>query len=614
MTLRLFSRLCGLVAVVAALLVLAGWAWDVPALEALFPGFPATQPTTALVIGLLGGGLLSAASDRPPARGLARALSVLVALICVATILAYAGFDIGVDRWLFPDRVAEQRFIPHPGRMGQMTITCALLLAFAIAAKARRRWPRTAVGAATVALLLAAAASLAFVFNAGTAGFASVSIPTAAVLAVLGAGVLAAPPLTGWPRRLTLDTPGGAVSRLLLPLAVLTPAGIGAIALIATREGYFSPDFRLAVVCAVTATAFGAMVIWAADRIDALEAARQQLRHRAAEAQAGETRLRAVADAVPGLLFEGDAEGRNTYVNARYLAYTGLPFDELLGEGWRQVVHPDDLGPLYAVWIDAVREVHPVQQEVRIRRADGAWRWFMLRAAPARDAEGQVEKWIGVATDITDQREAMELQRTLLQEVSHRVKNSLALVSSLLGLQARTLQDAPRRALEDAAARVHAVARVHDQLWRGAGMREIDLSAFLTDLCAAVAGTAPQHATRVDAEPAVVSADLAVPLGLLVNELLTNAYKYAYPEGEGGEVQVRGASAPGGRYRLEVTDRGRGLPADFNLAGSRESLGMRVVTSLAAQLGGELTAGSAEPGARFTLEFPLGAAAPSSPE
>ncbi|NEX93801.1 histidine kinase dimerization/phosphoacceptor domain -containing protein, partial [Caulobacter sp. 17J65-9] len=428
---------------------------------------------------------------------------------------------------------------------------------------------------------------------------------------VLGAGVLAAPPLTGWPRRLTLDTPGGAASRLLLPLAVLTPASVGAVALIATREGYFSPDFRLAVVCAVTATAFGAMVIWAADRIDALEAARQQLRHRAAEAQAGETRLRMVADAVPGLLFEGDAEGGNTYVNAQYLAYTGLPFEALLGDGWQQVVHPDDLASLYTVWFGAVREVRPVQHEVRIRRADGIWRWFMLRAAPARDAEGRVAKWIGVATDITDQREALELQRTLLQEVSHRVKNSLALVSSLLGLQARTLQDAPRRALQDAAARVHAVARVHDQLWRGAGMREIDLSAFLTDLCAAVAGTAPQHATRVEAEPAVVSADLAVPLGLLVNELLTNAYKYAYPEGEGGEVQVKGAAAPGGRYRLEVSDRGRGLPADFDLAGTRESLGMRVVTSLAAQLGGELTADSAEPGARFTLEFPLGAAAPS---
>ncbi|NEX94456.1 hypothetical protein, partial [Caulobacter sp. 17J65-9] len=214
MTLRQFSRLCGVVAVVAALLVLTGWAVDLPPLESLLPGFPATQPMTALVIGFLGAGLWLIASERTHARRLARALSALVLLICVTTILAYAGFDIGMDRWLFPDRVAEQRVVPHPGRMGQMTIICALLLAFAIVAKARRLWPRTAVGAATLALLLSAAASLAFLFNAGTAGFASVSIPTAAVLAVLGAGVLAAPPLTGWPRRLTLDTPGGAASRL----------------------------------------------------------------------------------------------------------------------------------------------------------------------------------------------------------------------------------------------------------------------------------------------------------------------------------------------------------------------------------------------------------------
>jgi two-component sensor histidine kinase len=91
----------------------------------------------------------------------------------------------------------------------------------------------------------------------------------------------------------------------------------------------------------------------------------------------------------------------------------------------------------------------------------------------------------------------------------------------------------------------------------------------------------------------------------MVNELLTNAYKYAYAEGAEGEVRVIGACEPGGRYRLEVADSGVGLPPGFDLAKSRDSLGMKVITALAAQLGGELTAGSAEPGARFTLVFPL---------
>jgi two-component sensor histidine kinase len=151
---------------------------------------------------------------------------------------------------------------------------------------------------------------------------------------------------------------------------------------------------------------------------------------------------------------------------------------------------------------------------------------------------------------------------------------------------------------------VHAIARVHDQLWRGVDARRIDLDPFLCDLSAAIAASAPRHVTVCRAEPTVVNADLAGPLGLLVNELLTNAYKYAYPDGEGG-VRVTGTREPGQRYRLEVADSGVGLPADFDFAKARESLGMKVVTTLAAQLRGELMASSADPGARFTLVFPL---------
>lgn len=247
----------------------------------------------------------------------------------------------------------------------------------------------------------------------------------------------------------------------------------------------------------------------------------------------------------------------------------------------------------------------PWEDTFPLRGADGRYRWFLSRAEPLRDAEGRVTRWFGSNTDVTEQREAADLLRTLLQEVSHRVKNSLALISSLLKLQARPLQGEARQALDGAALRVHAVAQVHDQLWRSAGAREIDLDPFLCDLTAAVAATAPRHRTSCVAEPAVVSADMAVPLGLLVNELLTNAYKYAYPEGEEGEVRLVGARVADGRYRLEVSDRGRGLPAGFDLRAARGSLGMRVITSLATQLGGELTAEAAQPGARFALEFPL---------
>jgi len=131
---------------------------------------------------------------------------------------------------------------------------------------------------------------------------------------------------------------------------------------------------------------------------------------------------------------------------------------------------------------------------------------------------------------------------------------------------------------------------------------------FIENLATRIAAGVPGVTTTVNAEPATIPADLAPALGLRLNELLTNAYKYAYPEGAGGEVRVEGKCAEGGRYCLQVADFGRGLPPGFDITRATGSLGMRVVTSVAAQLGGEIEAKSTGHGACFTLTFPTGQA------
>lgn len=328
-------------------------------------------------------------------------------------------------------------------------------------------------------------------------------------------------------------------------------------------------------------------------------------RQKAAEAEAREARFRLVSEAIPALIFEADAKGCNTYVNGPFAEFTGLPRSALLGDGWTQIVHPEDQASAAEFWEQSVRAAKFYEHAYRIRTADGSWRWFMARANPIRDNSGAVEKWIGACSDIDAAKKLEDLQRLMMSEISHRVKNSLTLVSSLLGMQARNLENEARAALEDASSRVRAIATVHDQLWRLADAPEVNLASFMSQLVDAVARTAPRHQTFVEMEPATVSPEVAVPIGLFVNELVTNAYKYAYPAGAEGEVRVTGSSAQDGRYRLEVSDRGGGLPDGFDLAQASSSLGMRVITTLAKQLRGDLTASSATPGARFTLEFPL---------
>lgn len=217
-------------------------------------------------------------------------------------------------------------------------------------------------------------------------------------------------------------------------------------------------------------------------------------------------------------------------------------------------------------------------------------------------------------------RASLARQDLLAREMSHRVKNSLAIVASLLTLQARSAEGEPAvlAALQDARSRVEAIATVHDQLWRqgdlaekdGAGEAvpgEIDLAPFLDKLVLNLASGAPAHRLTCAAEPQKLSADLAIPIGLLINELVTNALKYAYPLARfpsGGEIRVRAAREKA-TLVVEVADDGIGLPEGFEIGRSSKSLGTRVIASLVRQLGGTLTLPPKEHGAQFHLVVPL---------
>ncbi|MEH3146351.1 MAG: GAF domain-containing protein [Methylobacterium frigidaeris] len=204
-------------------------------------------------------------------------------------------------------------------------------------------------------------------------------------------------------------------------------------------------------------------------------------------------------------------------------------------------------------------------------------------------------------------REAVERQELLSREMSHRVKNSLSIVAGLLTLQARASENADvRAALADAQARVEAVAQVHDQLWREPGVTRVCLPDFLGTLVGRLAGSAPHHAVTCRMPEASLTADTAIPLGLYVNELVTNAIKYAYPGGSGA-VRVEAERHQDGTLRLVVADDGVGMPAGFDVATfASKSLGMRVVTRLARQLGGRLAVPATDRGAVFVLDLPQG--------
>ena len=205
-------------------------------------------------------------------------------------------------------------------------------------------------------------------------------------------------------------------------------------------------------------------------------------------------------------------------------------------------------------------------------------------------------------------RSALAEKEVLLKEIYHRVKNNMQVVSSLLHLQSRRVADAGmKQILDDSASRVKSMALVHEQLYGAENLSSIRLTEYLQQLAGNLVNVNRPLSThvllRVESEELSVGVESAIPLGLVVNELVSNAYRHGYQSaGAGGEIVVRVTGLPGGQIRLEVIDDGCGLPADFE-PGKGGSLGMQLVATLSEQLGGELTWDAGHPGARFALKF-----------
>jgi two-component sensor histidine kinase len=192
----------------------------------------------------------------------------------------------------------------------------------------------------------------------------------------------------------------------------------------------------------------------------------------------------------------------------------------------------------------------------------------------------------------------------MLRELDHRMKNNFQTVASLIQLQLKRTADAPARlALEEALGRVLSVSEAHRNLYvAGESLACVDMAVYLTELCANLADAlflGELVRLECSVEPGALSRDRAVAVGLIVNELVTNAAKHAFIDGRPGEIRVNFGRRPDG-YKLTVEDNGRGLPDDFASGGA--GLGRGLVEAFTRQAGGELRVGQG-PGARFEVDL-----------
>ena len=351
----------------------------------------------------------------------------------------------------------------------------------------------------------------------------------------------------------------------------------------------------------------------------------------------GEGVLRSIVDASPDCISVVGLDGRLAFMNANGLH--GMEVEDwsaVEGRRW-ETLWPATGRREVLDAVSAAREGRTSRFETYCPTVTGLPRWWDVSVAPIPRAEGGVERILAVARDVTErvqrenrlrlheielnqltleqadrlreQADALEASERLMRAVDHRMKNSLAMLGSLLKMETRRVSDEGARAtLKAAAARVATIASVHEQLHRESERDTLSLqpylSALVRDLVSSIA-TGPEGAAiqaEVASDDLVMRGGEALALGLATVELVMNAIRHGAGE-SGCAIDVR-CRRDGDVMRLSVADEGPGLPPDFD-ASSSNGLGMRVVQSSLAKLAGELTyLTNARGGATFTLSWP----------
>jgi excisionase family DNA binding protein len=349
----------------------------------------------------------------------------------------------------------------------------------------------------------------------------------------------------------------------------------------------------------------------------------------------GEWQFRRLLEKLPAGAYTCDAEGLITYYNPQAVELWGRapalhdPVDRFCGSF---KLFATDGAPIAhdQCWmaLALTRNEAYNGQAIVIERPDGRRLTALAHANPIHDASGTLLGAVNVLVDISDRQHtelalrehearltvALREKEVLLQEVHHRVKNNLQVVCSLLSLQGGLIEDPQLRALfHESEQRIQTMALIHETLYQVSDMAAFHLAPYIERLSDALlrayGGGEGLVTLTTHLEDLALPLDSAAPCGLILHELLSNALKHAFPDGQAGAITLDLRAAPDRHVTLCVADNGVGVPEGFDVRQS-DSLGLQLVGALTEQLGGTLTV-ARQGGTAFTLTFPLPEARPA---
>jgi len=331
--------------------------------------------------------------------------------------------------------------------------------------------------------------------------------------------------------------------------------------------------------------------------------------------------LHAALDNIPDVFVIYDPDRKIRFINQAAVKLTGRQISDFLGkkdeEAW-----PDSVTSRYLPQLRrAVQTRRPQHFEMTQHIPGGKLYTSMVTYVPLLDERGEVYQVLGITNDITARKCAEEElkkahgnlhaslkeKETLLRELYHRTKNNMQVISSLLNLQAASVKDdSVKQIFRETRNRIQGMSLIHEKLYKSRDLYRVDLGEYIKELVEGILGTygpkGDKIALQTDLEPVPVSIDTAIPCGLIINELISNSFKHAFPGERQGAIRVSLHGNGNDDIELGYADNGVGLPKDLDMD-KTASLGLKLIYSLASkQLGGTVRLLS-EKGTEFRIKF-----------
>jgi len=324
-----------------------------------------------------------------------------------------------------------------------------------------------------------------------------------------------------------------------------------------------------------------------------------------------EEQLRLITDNMMDMVAQMDHAMIFRYVSSSHARVLGYRREELMDTWAPDLLHPDDRQETTESLRSMLRRGEG-SIRLRCRHKNGHYIWLEITGRSIQNAAGEYTGAVIASRDISEQRQAEEELRNtlkekeiLVREVLHRVKNNLNLVASLLYMQSVYAEPKEAGVFLEARNRVIAMSRIHEKLYASASLALLKSKGYVEDVVSGLLQAYGRPTIRVvmDVESFEIGLDKAIPLGLIINELVTNSFKYAFPDNRAGEIAVGFRRGDRGEAVLQVRDTGVGLSEAVDTAKPR-SLGLSIVSMLTEQIGGRLVVNRVG-GTDFTLAFPV---------